>query len=99
MNALILSAVLGVIMMFSGVLLKQKSVVRNIAIAGVFLLLAVNILEMGGITFFRINAEGMMHFDRFSLLFNCIVFFSTCMYLLLSARDIEKTGNYYALQN
>ena len=28
MNALILSAVLGVVMMFSGILLKQKSTVR-----------------------------------------------------------------------
>ncbi|MEI9908556.1 MAG: NADH-quinone oxidoreductase subunit N [Bacteroidota bacterium] len=96
MNALILSAVLGVIMMFSGVMLKQKSAVRNIAITGLFLLLVVNILEMSGMSFFRINTAGMMHFDRFSLLFNCIVFFSTFVYLLLSARDIEKTGNYYA---
>ncbi len=33
MNALILSALLGVIMMFSGILLKQKSAIRNVAIS------------------------------------------------------------------
>src|SRR4029078_6853581 len=49
-----------------------------------------------GITFFRINIAGMMHFDRFALLFNCIIFFSTFIYFLLSARDIERTGSYYA---
>jgi NADH-quinone oxidoreductase subunit N len=96
MNALILSAVLGVVMMFSGLLLKQKSAVRNIAIAGSFLLLVVNILEMNGVSFFRINTEGMMFFDRFALLFNCIAFFAVFIYLLLSARDMEKVGNYYA---
>jgi NADH-quinone oxidoreductase subunit N len=96
MNALLLSSVLGVIMMFGGLLLKQKSAVRNIATAGLLLLLIVNILEMSGTTFFKINVEGMMHFDRFSLLFNCIAIFSTLIYFLLSARDIERAGNYYS---
>ncbi|MEI9810371.1 MAG: NADH-quinone oxidoreductase subunit N [Bacteroidota bacterium] len=96
MNALILSAVLGVVMMFSGILLKQKSAVRNIAVAGMGLLLIANILDMNGLSFFRINTEGMMHFDRFSLLFNSIIFFSTFIYFVLSAKDIEKTGGYYA---
>jgi NADH-quinone oxidoreductase subunit N len=96
MNALILSAVLGVVMMFGGLLLKQKSAVRNIATAGLLLLLVVNILEMYGVTFFKINTAGMMNFDRFSLLFNSIAFFSTFVYFLLSARDIERAGSYYS---
>jgi NADH-quinone oxidoreductase subunit N len=96
MNALILSAVLGVVMMFSGILLRQKSAIRNIAIAGVLLLLIANILEMYGAHFFKIDTEGMMHFDRFSLLFNSIAFFSVFIYLVLSARDMEKVGTYYA---
>jgi NADH-quinone oxidoreductase subunit N len=96
MNALIISAVLGVVMMFGGLLLKQKSNVRHLATAGLFVLLVVAILEMYGIVFFKINVEGMMHFDRFSLLFNCIVFSSTFVYFLLSARDIERAGHYYA---
>ena len=39
MNALIISAVLGVVMMFSGILLKQKSAIRIVAIAGILVLL------------------------------------------------------------
>ena len=66
MNALILSALLGVIMMYSGILLKQKSAVRAVAIAGMVLLVAVNLLEMGGTQFFRIDTKGMIAFDRFA---------------------------------
>lgn len=96
MNALLLSSVLGVVMMFSGLLLKQKSNVRHLATVGLFLLFAVNVLEINGVIFFKINTEGMMRFDRFALLFNSILFFSTFVYFLLSARDIERTGSYYA---
>ncbi len=96
MNALLLSAVLGVIMMFSGIMLKQKSSVRNIAIAGMGLLLLVNILEMNGAVFFKIDVRGMIVFDRFALLFDTIVFISTLLYLILSARDMEKVGIHYA---
>jgi NADH-quinone oxidoreductase subunit N len=96
MNALLLSAILGVVMMFSGILLKSKTAVRNVAVAGLVLLLLVNVLEMSGIVFFKIDSKGMIGFDRFALLFNTIVFLSTLLYLLLSARDIEKVGINYA---
>ncbi|MFZ1261614.1 MAG: proton-conducting transporter membrane subunit, partial [Chitinophagaceae bacterium] len=96
MNALLLSAILGVVMMFSGILLKSKAAVRNLAIAGISILLLVNILEMSGTVFFRIDTKGMMAFDNFALLFNSIAFISTLLYLLLSARDMEKVGVNYA---
>jgi NADH-quinone oxidoreductase subunit N len=95
MNALLLSAVWGVILMFSGILLKRKSAVRYIAIGGMILLLLVNILEMGGIVFFKFDTSGMIAFDRFALLFNTIAFLSTLLYLLLSAGDMEKVGINY----
>ncbi|RYF98118.1 MAG: NADH-quinone oxidoreductase subunit N, partial [Chitinophagaceae bacterium] len=96
MNALILSAVLGVIMMFSGILLKQKSAVRAVAITGLAVLLLVNILETRGISFFKIDLSGMMYFDRFALLFISIALFSTLVYFILSAKDMEKVGVDYA---
>ena len=80
MNALLLSAILGVVMMFSGIVLKQKSAVRNVAVAGMVLLLLVNVLEMCGNVFFKIDTKGMMSFDRFALLFNTIVFAATLIY-------------------
>jgi len=96
MNALLLSAILGVVMMFSGILLKSKTAIRNVAIAGLIVLLLVNVLEMYGIVFFKIDTKGMIGFDRFALLFDTIAFLSTLLYFLLSARDMEKVGINYA---
>ncbi|MFN8290387.1 MAG: NADH-quinone oxidoreductase subunit N [Chitinophagaceae bacterium] len=96
MNALIISALFGVIMMFSGILSKSRAVVRNLAVAGMVLLLVVNILEMGGTVFFHVNSMGMIQFDRFALLFDTVAIFSTLLYFLLSARDMEKVGVNYA---
>lgn len=96
MNALILSAILGVLMMFSSFLLKSKTIVRNVAIGGMVLLIVVNMLEFSGVKFFEINTRSMIGFDRFALVFNTIMFASTLLYFLLSARDMEKVGVNYA---
>ncbi|MBI1341508.1 MAG: NADH-quinone oxidoreductase subunit NuoN [Terrimonas sp.] len=96
MNALLISAVMGVLMMFSSFMLKSKSAVRNVALAGMFLILVANILDTYGWHLFNIPTEGMMHFDRFSLFFNSIAFACTFIFFLLSARDMEKVGINYA---
>jgi len=96
MNALLSTAVLGVIMMFSSFLLKNKMAVRTIAVLGLTLVLAANVLEMAGIVFFRIDTKNMIHFDRFALLFNSIILTCTLVYFLLSAKDMEKVGTNYA---
>src|SRR5437773_1699378 len=101
MNALLLTAVFGVIMMFSSFLLTSKTAIRGLAVSGMVIVLAANVLEMMGIVFFKIDTKDMIAFDRFSLLFNSIVFISTLVYFLLSARDMEKVGinygEYFAL--
>jgi NADH-quinone oxidoreductase subunit N len=96
MNALIIAAVWGVIMMFSGVTLKSNGAIRTLGIGGMVILLAANILEMAGKSFFKIDAGHMMVFDRFALLFISIALLSTLVYLLLSARDMEKVGLNYS---
>jgi NADH-quinone oxidoreductase subunit N len=95
MNALLLTAVFGVIMMFSSFLLKSKAVIRNLAILGLILVLIVNVLEMSGMVFFKIDTKEMIGFDRFALLFDTIIFACTLFYFLLSARDMEKVGSNY----
>ena len=96
MNALRLSAILGVVMMFSSFLLSSKTTVRNVAIGGMVLLIVANLLEFSGVKFFEINTRGMIAFERFALVFNTIIFASTLIYLLLSAKDMEKVGVNYA---
>ena len=96
MNALILSAVFGVIMLFSGLWLKQKAAVRGVAIFGMVILLIVNIWEMYHPSFFPVNTSGMMAFDRFALLFNTIACSCTLVFFLLSGKDMEKVGSDYS---
>lgn len=96
MNALIISAVLGVVMMFSGIALKQNSAVRSVAFAGIIILLLVNSLEMCGTVLFKVDTNNLIAFNRFTLLFNSIAFGATFIYLLLTAEDMEKVGKSYA---
>lgn len=101
MNAIVISAVWGVVMMFTGLFAKSKSVVRSVAILGMLLLLTVNVLETRGITLFHINTHGMLSFEGYGLLFNSIAFGSTLLYFILSGKDIEQVGlhvaEYFAL--
>src|SRR6185369_14232408 len=101
MNAIVLSAVFGVVMMFSGISTAQRQAIRTIAIICLALLLVGNIAEQLGYNFFRFNTRNMLVFDNFGLLFNSIAFGSTLLYFFLSGRDMEKVGvnlaEYFAL--
>jgi NADH-quinone oxidoreductase subunit N len=93
MNAIIISAVWGVVMMFSGIVSKSNILVRNIATAGLFILLAGIVMDMSGNPLFNINTRNMLVFDNFGLLFNAIAVGCTIVYFLLSGPDMEKVGN------
>jgi NADH-quinone oxidoreductase subunit N len=101
MNALILSALMGVVMMFSGILLKQRSTIRAVALTGLFISIVLNVMELSGFHLFNINTHGMISFDRFSLFFNTIALACTFIFFLLSAKEMEKVGlnysDYFAL--
>src|SRR6187549_3719512 len=96
MNALIISAIMGVLMMFSGILLKQKSTIRGLALTGLLVTIILNVMEIYGFHLFRINVTGMMSFDRFSLFFNTIAMACTFVFFLLSAKEMEKVGVNYS---
>ena len=101
MNAIVLSAVFGVVMMFSGVVTSHRRTIRGIAILCLSLLLLANIAEQLGYDFFKFNTRNMLSFDSFGLLFNSIAYASTLIYFFLSARDMENVGinlaEYFAL--
>lgn len=92
MNAIILSAIWGVVMMFSGVFLSSGEAIRKLAITGLLVLLAGNIAGLYDCRLFNVNTHGMLAFSNFSLLFNTIVFAATLVYFLLSSKDIIKAG-------
>jgi NADH-quinone oxidoreductase subunit N len=101
MNAIIISAVWGIVMMFSGLFTGNKRTIRFTAILGLLLLFAGNWMDMTGQHFFDIDTHRMLDFQTFGLLANAIAFASTLLYILLSGRDMEKVGvnlaEYFAL--
>ena len=93
MNAIILTAAWGIIMMFGGVFFKSKSTPKYWAIAGLALILIADCYELqSGEPFFAIDLKGMLSFDRFNLAFIAVALACTLLFFLLSGRDIEKVG-------
>ena len=105
MNAIILSAIWGVLMMFSGVFIKSKTTPKYLAIVGIIIVFIANACELDvfglGVMQFSIDTKEMLNVNSFSLSFLAVVFASTLLYFLLNGRDVEKVGEhvgeYFAL--
>ncbi|MGE7778072.1 NADH-quinone oxidoreductase subunit N [Chitinophaga sp. NPDC101104] len=98
MNALITTAVFGIILMFVGLVVKQKQYIKYFAIAGTVLAFIANLLDVQqgyGVM------HGMVEVSSFSVLFNAIAIASTALYFLLCGSAFEKVGedvaDYFAL--
>ena len=102
MNAIILSAIWGVVMMFGGVFIKSKTVPKYLAIGGLLLIFAANAIELfTHKAFFSIPVHDMLRADNFNLTFIAIALGATLLFFLLSGSDVEKVGEhvseYFAL--
>lgn len=102
MNAIVFSAVWGIVMMFSGVFIKSKTTPKYLAIAGAILLVLLNGWELyNGTPIFDIDTKDMIITNSFNLSFLAVVHIGTLLFFLLNARDIEKVGEhvgeYFAL--
>ena len=95
MNAIILTAVWGVVMMLAGAFIKSKSAAKYWAFAGLAIIIAATAVELKQQdTFFAIDVKDMLHFTGYSLTFLIVMFVCTLLYFLLNGRDIEKVGAY-----
>lgn len=94
MNAIILTALWGIIMMFGGVFFKHKSTPKYWAIAGIILILFANVHEFFHGPMVDINTHEMLKFSSFGLLFNTVAFACTLILFLLNGRDFEKIGSH-----
>ena len=95
MNAIILSAIWGVVMMFAGVFIKNKSVPKYLAVTGLVCVLVFNILqEFNGLSLFNFPIQDMLRIDNFNLLFITLILGCTLVYFLLNATEIEKVGEH-----
>lgn len=104
MKAIIAAAIIGVILMFAGLVAKEKKPVVTLACILMALLLGVNIYELVSMPatappqdFFN----KMLRIDRYSLWFNTLMTGCTLLYMLLLGKEIQKVGvhvaEYFAL--
>ncbi|MDE1191364.1 MAG: NADH-quinone oxidoreductase subunit N [Arachidicoccus sp.] len=96
MNAIILSAILGVIMMFCSAFVKNKKSYKVVAFIGLIILLIANIIETYSHSFFTFPLYGMLSFDRFGLYLNSLIIVSVIIYFFLSSSEIEHVGEHVA---
>jgi len=102
MNAIILTAVWGIVMMFGGAFIQSKSTPKYLAIFGLVFILLANCCELQrSVSFFTIDVKDALHFNSFNLTFINVVLVCSLLYFLLSGRDFEKVGShvseYFAL--
>lgn len=101
MNLILFSALWGVVMMFSGLFIKNKLTAKTIAIIGVVVLLAGNLFDFAGKMIINSDFNGMLQYDRFSILSLTVLILALLIYFLLSGKDIAAVGNhpyeYFAL--
>ncbi len=101
MAAIILAAIWGVVMMFSGLYIKNKAMAKYIAVTGILVLLLVNALEYYNIWRIDFDVRGLQKFTAFGTVFNTIAFGATLLYFLLNGKEFEEVGkdvfDYYAL--
>jgi NADH-quinone oxidoreductase subunit N len=100
MNATILTAAWGIVLMLSGAFIKNKSIPKYIAIGGLLLIIAANARELytvnEGEILFAIDVKDMLHTTAFNLTFITVMLVCTLLFFLLNGRDIEKVGNHVA---
>ncbi len=92
MNAIIISALWGVLMMYTGFMTSSKRTVSVVAVIGIIAVFVCNWLEYLGASFFSIDTLGMLQYNLFGLIFNAIILFSALVYFLLSGAEIEKSS-------
>ncbi len=101
MNLILISALWGIVMMFSGLFIANKSTAKTIAVVGALVLLAGNLFDLSGKMIIDSNFNGMLQYDKFGLLFLTVIVLALLFYFLLSGKAIQEVGNhsyeYFAL--
>ncbi|NSL88559.1 NADH-quinone oxidoreductase subunit N [Chitinophaga solisilvae] len=101
MNALISTALSGVVLMFVGLLVRNKQHIKFFAIAAIIIAFIANLAQYPSVALGSFTMYGMIEVSKFSVLFNAVALGATLLYFLLSGREMvkvgEHVGDYYAL--
>lgn len=98
MKAIIAATILGIIMMFASIMVKNKKSIVALATVLLFVLLGVNIYDMAVTPATEPHPffNNMLRVDRFSLWFNTLMTACSCLYILLIGKEITKVGGHVA---
>ena len=101
MNAIIVSTLLGVIMMFCSWGIKSQKIQHSIALVGMFVLILSNCAQLNGWWVLNFDTKGMLAFSRFGLFMNTLFFILSFIYIGLNEQEMGKFSNqasdFYAL--
>ena len=93
MNAIIVSTLLGVIMMFCSWGIKSQQVQKNIALIGLFILIIANLSQSYGWYVVDFDTKGMLKYSFFGLYANTLLFTLTFIYVWINGEEIDKISN------
>jgi NADH-quinone oxidoreductase subunit N len=96
MNAIIVSALLGVIMMFTSWGIKGEKSQKYIALMGLAILILANLSQLNGWYVMEYDTKGMLAFSRYGIYANTILFTLTFLYVWINGDEISKIGNHAA---
>ncbi len=101
MNAIIVSALLGVVMMFAGIMLKKTVQVQGVAILGILALLGASIFDMNLVAGESKTYYNMIELNSVTAWFNVLITGCSLVYFTLFSKDIAAVGkndsDYFAL--
>lgn len=93
MNAIILTAFFGVVLMFTGAFVKDRTIPKYLALAGIIAVCVATGIELSsGNTWFSFNTGDMIRTNAFNLTFLMVAFGATALIFLLNGKDIERIG-------
>ncbi|MFY0252386.1 NADH-quinone oxidoreductase subunit N [Chitinophaga sp. 30R24] len=102
MNALISTALSGVVLMFVGLFVRNKQHIKFYAIAAIIIAFIANLAQYPSVELGGYEMYGMIEVTKFGVLFNAVALGATLLYFLLSGSEFEKVGeqhvaDYFAL--
>jgi NADH-quinone oxidoreductase subunit N len=94
MNSIILSALWGVLMMYTGVVTRSRKAPGIMAALGAVLLMGASWLDLNGVALIPFNLHGMMEFPPYVSGFILLMSLCLLLYVLLSNDEIDRlTGH------
>lgn len=101
MNAIIVSALLGVLMMFSGIIFQKTKHIQTLALVSFAVLLGAVAYDKYLVGVAEQSYYGMISLDSYSAWFNVLITFCSLLYVLMFHKNIAEVGKneaeYFAL--